>query len=124
MAKVIGKPTEIHAHGDKPKLIQEYIGLVNTKSEEASIARMKSPGGWVEPGQTPEFNEYSIVLTGTLRVKTKNETFEVNAGQAFVAEKDEWVQYSTPCPGGAEYFAVCIPAFSPQLVHRDEKQNS
>jgi quercetin dioxygenase-like cupin family protein len=124
MAKVIGKPMEIHAHGNKTKLIQEYIGRVNTKSQEVSIARMKSPEGWAEPGQTPVFNEYTIVFNGTLCVKTRNETFEVKAGQAFVALKGEWVQYSTPCPDGAEYIAVCIPAFSPQLVYRDEKKNS
>lgn len=121
MAKVIEKSTEITAHGNKPKIIQEFIGRVNSKSEDASIAKMNSSEGWIEPGQTPEFNEYTVVLNGTLCVKTRNKTFEVNAGQAFVAKKDEWVQYSTPCPGGAEYIAVCVPAFSPQLVHRDEK---
>ncbi len=120
MAEKIENPTEIPAQGNKPKLIQEYIGRVTTKSEDTSIAKMKSPEGWMEPGQTPEFNEYTIVLNGTLCVKTKDETFTVQAGQAFVATKGEWVQYSTPYPDGAEYIDVCIPAFGPHLVHRSE----
>jgi len=120
MAEKIENPTKIPAHGNKPKLIQEYIGRVTTKSEDTSIAKMKSPEGWMEPGQTPEFNEYTIVLNGTLCVKMKDETYTVQAGQAFVATKGEWVQYSTPYPDGAEYIAVCIPALGPHLVHRDE----
>ena len=120
MTKIIKKPTEIKAHGNKPKIIQEFIGRVNSNTENASIAKMKSPEGWVESGQTPEFDEYTIVLKGTLRVKTQKESFDVKAGEAFVASKGEWVQYSTPHGGGAEYVAVCVPAFSPKLVHRDE----
>jgi mannose-6-phosphate isomerase-like protein (cupin superfamily) len=120
MAKKIEKPTKIKAHGNKPKVIQEFIGLMNSNTGDASIARMNSPEGWIESGQTPEFDEYTVVLNGTLCVNTKEEKFEVKAGQAFISSKGEWVQYSTPYTGGAEYVAVCIPAFSPQLVHRDE----
>jgi quercetin dioxygenase-like cupin family protein len=120
MTRKIEKPTEIKAHGNKPKIIQEFIGRVNSDTEETSIARMNSPEGWIEPGQRPDFDEYTVVLKGTLCVATQKETFEVKAGEAFVASKGEWLQYSTPHPGGAEYVAVCIPAFSPQLVHRDE----
>ncbi len=120
MTGIIKAPTEIKAHGNKPKIIREFIGRLNTKTENASIAKMNSPEGWIEPGQTPEFDEYTVVLAGTLRVKTKSETFEVKAGQAFVASKGDWVQYSTPYAGGAEYIAVCVPAFGLQLVHRDE----
>jgi mannose-6-phosphate isomerase-like protein (cupin superfamily) len=120
MTKKIENPTEIKAHGNKPKIIQEFIGRMNSNTEDTSIAKMNSPEGWIESGQTPEFDEYSVVLNGTLCVKTKKETFEIKAGEAFVASKGEWVQYSTPHAGGAEYVAVCIPAFSPQLVHRDE----
>lgn len=120
MAKIIKKPTEIKAHGNKPKIIQEFIGQINTNTENISIAKMNSPEGWIESGQTPEFDEYTVVLNGTLRVKTKMESFDVKPGEAFVASKGEWVQYSTPLSGGAEYIAVCVPAFSPKLVHRDE----
>lgn len=116
----IEKPTEIKAHGNKPKIIQEFIGRMNSNTEDTSIAKMNSPEGWIESGQTPEFDEYTVVLNGTLCVKTKEETFAIKAGEAFVASKGEWVQYSTPHTGGAVYVAVCIPAFSPQLVHRDE----
>lgn len=119
MARIIQSPTEIKAQGNKPKIIQEFIGRVNTKTGNASVAKMKSPEGWIEPGQTPEFDEYSVVLNGILCVKTKKESCEVKAGQAFIALKGEWVQYSTPYSGGAEYIAVCVPAFSPQTVHRD-----
>jgi ethanolamine utilization protein EutQ (cupin superfamily) len=118
--KIIEKPTEIKAHGNKPKIIQEFIGRVNSNTEDASIAKMKSPEGWIEPGQTPEFDEYTLVINGTLSVKTKEDTFEIRAGQAIIASKGEWIQYSTPYAGGAEYVAVCLPSFSPQLVHRDE----
>jgi mannose-6-phosphate isomerase-like protein (cupin superfamily) len=120
MTKIIKRPTEIKAHGNKPKIIQEFIGRINSNTENASIAKMSSPEGWIESGQTPEFDEYTVVLNGTLRVKTTKESFDVKAGEAFVASKGEWVQYSTPYSGGAEYVAVCVPAFSPELVHRDE----
>jgi mannose-6-phosphate isomerase-like protein (cupin superfamily) len=120
MTLKIEKPTEIKAHGNKPKIIQEFIGCVNSHTEDISIAKMNSPEGWIEPGQTPEFDEYTVVLNGTLCVKTKEEKFEITAGQAVITSKGEWVQYSTPYAGGAEYIAVCLPAFSPQLVHRDE----
>lgn len=119
MAKHITGPSVVKAEGNKPKLIEEFIGRVNSKTSEASIAKMKSPEGWVEPGQTPEFDEYTIVLNGTLHVKTQNETFEVKAGQAVIIYSGEWVQYSTPHAGGAEYIAVCLPAFSMESVHRD-----
>lgn len=118
--KVI-KPTETKARGNKPKIIQEFIGRVNSNTEQVSIARMNSPEGWIESGQTPDFDEYTVVLSGTLQIKTKSESFEVKAGEAFMASKGEWVQYSTPYPGGAEYIAVCVPAFGPGLAHRDEE---
>ena len=119
MAAVISKPTVVAAAGNKPKLIEEFIGRVNSGDADVSVARMKSPGGWVEPGQTPEFDEYTIVLNGRLRVTTREGDVDVEAGQAVVARKGEWVQYSTPDPAGAEYIAVCLPAFSPGIVHRD-----
>jgi mannose-6-phosphate isomerase-like protein (cupin superfamily) len=120
MTRKIEKPTKIKAHGNKPKIIQEFIGRINSNTKDTSIAKMNSPEGWIESGQTPEFDEYSVVLNGTLCVKTKEETFEIKVGEAFVASKGEWVQYSTPYAEGAEYIAVCLPAFSPHLVHRDE----
>lgn len=119
MPTLIPKPTRITAAGNKPKLIDEYIGRVNSKTDATSIAHMRSPSGWSEPGQTPEFDEYTVVLKGLLRVKHKGGVIDVNAGQAIVAHKGEWVQYSTPGPDGAEYIAVCLPAFSPGTVHRD-----
>lgn len=119
MAKLIKNPSVIEAAGNKPKIIQEFIGNVNSKTNEISIARMQSPQGWVEPGQTPEFDEYTVVLEGCLHVKTKNAVYEVKAGSAIIIEKGEWVQYSTP-KEGAEYITVCLPAFSPDTVHRDE----
>jgi len=119
MPTIIKSPTIIEAAGNKPKIIEEFIGSVNSKTAAVSIARMKSPEGWIEPGQNPEFDEYTVVLSGSLRVATKTEVFEVSAGQAIIAHHDEWVQYSTPKPGGAEYIAVCLPSFSPQTVHRD-----
>ncbi len=119
MAKFISKPTVIEAAGSKPKLIEEFIGRVNSGTSDLSIARMKSPEGWLEPGQTPQFDEYTVVLKGTLRVETKKETFEVAAGQAVITYKGEWVRYSSPHAGGAEYIAVCLPAFSPDTVKRD-----
>jgi mannose-6-phosphate isomerase-like protein (cupin superfamily) len=103
-----------------PKRIEEFIGRVNSKTDSVSIARMKSPSGWTEPGQTPEFDEYTIVLRGFLRVTTRTGVIDVKAGQAIIANRGEWVQYSTPGPDGAEYFAVCLPAFSQGAVHRDE----
>ena len=120
MAKIIQSPTIINAAGNKPKLIEEYIGRVNSESSAVSIARMKSPAGWVEPGQTPEFDEYTVVLKGRLRVKTHQKTYNISAGQAIIVQAGEWVQYSSPEPEGAEYIAVCLPAFSPETVHRDE----
>jgi quercetin dioxygenase-like cupin family protein len=115
----IVQPKIIRAAGNKPKLIEEYIGRVNSKTEPVSVARMKSPGGWVEPGQAPDFDEYTIVLQGKLRVTTRAGVIDVHAGQAVIAHRGEWVQYSTPDAEGAEYIAVCLPAFSPALVHRD-----
>lgn len=120
MPKKIESPTVIKAAGNKPKQIEEYVGRVNSKTDEISIARMKSPGGWIEPGQMPEFDEYTLVLRGMLRVETRNETFDIQAGQAVIVPRGEWVRYSTPGPEGAEYVAVCLPAFSPEAVHRDE----
>jgi ethanolamine utilization protein EutQ (cupin superfamily) len=117
MATLIKQPTVIQAAGNKPKQIEEFIGRVNSKTEAVSIARMKSPPGWVEAGQTPEFDEYSVVLQGMLRVTTREGTIDVAAGQAVITPAGQWVQYSTP--EGAEYMAVCLPAFSPQTVHRD-----
>jgi mannose-6-phosphate isomerase-like protein (cupin superfamily) len=119
MPELIRKPTIIASAGNLPKRIAEYIGLVNSATEAVSIARMESPQGWIEPGQTPEFDEYTVVLRGALRVETTSGTFDVQAGQAIVAHRGEWVRYSTPEPGGAEYIAVCLPAFSPRLVHRE-----
>ena len=120
MATLISTPTIIPAAGNKPKIIAEYIGNVNSKNGNVSIAKMKSPDGWLEPGQTPEFDEFTVVLAGTLKVETKEEIFLVKEGQAIIAHKGEWVRYSSPEPEGAEYIAVCLPAFSPVLVHRDE----
>ena len=120
MAKHIKSPTKIEAAGNKSKIIEEYIGRVNTGSEDTSIARMKSPQGWVEPGQTPEFDEYTLVIKGLLRVETKDEVYEVREGEAIVVKSGEWVRYSSPGADGAEYVAVCLPAFSPDTVHRDE----
>jgi mannose-6-phosphate isomerase-like protein (cupin superfamily) len=120
MASLIEKPTVVQAAGTKPKLIEEFIGRVNTGMNSVSIARMKSPAGWVEPGQTPEFDEHTIVLKGMLRVSTKSETIDVRAGQAVTVRAGEWIQYSTPEADGAEYIAVCMPAFSMDTVHRDE----
>lgn len=119
MAKLISGPTIVEAAGNKPKIIEEYVGRVNSSDDVLSVARMKSPSGWVEPGQTPEFDEYTLVLRGTLRVTTTDGTIDVNPGQAIVAARGEWVQYSTPGPEGAEYVAICLPAFSLSTVHRD-----
>ena len=118
MPRLIEKPTRIQAAGTKPKLIDEYVGRVNSATSALSIAHMRSPAGWEEPGQTPEFDEYTVVLSGTLRVRSRAGDLEVRAGQAVIAAKGEWIQYSTP--EGAEYIAVCLPAFSPETVHREE----
>ncbi len=115
----IEKPSRVTAAGNKPKLIDEYIGRVNTGNENVSIAHMRSPGGWIEPGQTPEFEEYTVVLKGVLRVETKTGVRDIAAGQAVITPKGEWVRYSTPHEDGAEYIAVCSPAFSMDTVHRD-----
>ena len=120
MAKLIATPTRIEAAGNKPKIIEEYIGHVNSGTSAVSIAHMKSPPGWVEPGQTPEFDEYTVVLSGTLRVEGRDQVLEVKGGQAVIVPKGEWVRYSTPEDSGADYVAVCLPGFSPQTVHRDE----
>ena len=120
MPTPIPQPTRIQAAGNKPKLIDEYIGRVNSKTAATSIAHMRSPQGWVEPGQTPEFDEYTIVLKGMLRVEHKEGSLDVHAGQAIIAHAGQWVRYSTPHDGGAEYIAVCLPAFSMDTVHRDE----
>src|SRR5512144_2589253 len=119
--KHIQEPSIIQAAGRPPKQIEEFIGRVNSQTSEVSIARMTSPAGWSEPGQTPEFNEYTVVLRGTLSVKFKDREVEVSAGQAIIVQAGGWVQYSSPYAGGAEYIAVCVPAFSPETVHRDLK---
>ena len=120
MSRLIHQPTRIEAAGNPPKSIEEFVGRVNSQTEQLSIARMKSPSGWSEPGQTPEFDEYTVVLAGTLHVKLKGQEFDVAAGQAIIINAGEWVQYSTPGEHGAEYIAVCLPAFSLDTVHRDE----
>ena len=117
----IEKPTIIAPAGNLPKRIAEFVGRVNTGTAEVSIAHMTSPPGWREPGQRPEFDEYTVVLRGSLRVETAGGAVEVGAGQGIVAQKGEWVRYSTPGPEGAEYVAVCLPAFSPGAVHRDQE---
>jgi len=117
----IDKPAIIEAAGNKPKVIEEYIGRVNSRTSDLSIAHMVSPAGWEEPGQKPEFNEYTVVLKGMLRVKTKTRELDIQAGEAIIVEANEWVQYSTPHDNGAEYIAVCLPAFSPDSVHRDDQ---
>lgn len=117
--RLIETPTVIPAAGTKPKIIREHVGRVNTKTAEVSIAHMTSPEGWEEPGQTPEFDEYTIVLKGTLTVAFQSGTIKVKAGQSVMTPAGTWVRYSTPDPDGAEYIAVCLPAFSPETVHRD-----
>lgn len=123
MPTLIPSPSIVKAAGNKPKIIEEFIGRVNSHTSGVSIARMRSPGGWVEPSQTPEFDEYTVVLHGTLRVVTKTGSMDVSAGTAIIVTKGEWVQYSSPEPDGAEYIAVCLPAFSPDIVHRDIDPN-
>jgi mannose-6-phosphate isomerase-like protein (cupin superfamily) len=119
MPTLIARPSRIEAAGTKPKLIDEYVGRVNTGQDRVSIAHMRSPGGWAEPGQKPEFDEYTVVLRGVLHVEHPDGQLQVHAGQAVVVRAGEWVRYSTPGDEGAEYIAVCIPAFSPATVHRD-----
>jgi ethanolamine utilization protein EutQ (cupin superfamily) len=119
MPTFISQPTRVTAAGNKPKLIDEYVGRVNSKTSAASVAHMRSPQGWEEPGQKPEFDEFTIVLKGMLRVQHEDGALDVNAGQAVIAHRGEWVKYSTPQDGGAEYIAVCLPAFSMDTVHRD-----
>ena len=122
MAKYIKSPSIVEAAGTKGKIIKEFFGNVNSKTSEVSIARMKSPQGWEEPGQTPDFNEYTLVLKGKLKLKTREKEIIISVGEAGMTEKGEWIQYSTPLKGGAEYIAVCVPAFSPSTVHRDDEK--
>jgi hypothetical protein len=119
MPRLIGKPSIVHAAGTPPKRIEEYAGRVNSGHDSVSVARMVSPEGWAEPGQRPEFEEITLVLKGLLRVEHEAGVLDVRAGQGVVTRPGEWIRYSTPEPGGAEYVAVCLPAFSPQTVHRD-----
>ncbi|HAW30812.1 cupin domain-containing protein [Gimesia maris] len=119
MPRYIELPTIVKAAGNKPKQIEEFVGRVNTGDESISVARMVSPGGWVEPAQSPEFQEMSVVLKGVLHVETKLGKFEVKTGQAIILDAGEWVRYSTPGSEGAEYIAICLPAFSPETVHRE-----
>jgi mannose-6-phosphate isomerase-like protein (cupin superfamily) len=122
MPTLIRKPARVEAAGSKPKLIDEYIGRVNSGHTNVSIAHMRSPAGWLEPGQTPEFEEYTLVLKGMLRVKHHDGVLEVRPGQAVVVHPGEWIEYSTPEAEGAEYVAVCVPAFSLETVHRDKSE--
>jgi quercetin dioxygenase-like cupin family protein len=119
MVQHVDRPTRIAAHGEPPKVIEEYLGRLNTGTAAVSVARMVSPAGWVEPGQTPEFDEYTVVLRGTLRVETRDGVQDVIAGEAIITAAGEWVRYSSPHEGGAEYIAVCVPAFSPETVWRE-----
>ena len=119
MPTLISQPTLMDSAGNKPKRIEEFVGRVNSRTEQASVARMRSPCGWQEPGQTPQFDEYTIVLKGMLRVEHRQGIIDVAAGQAVIVNKGEWVRYSTPGAEGAAYIAVCVPAFSPLTVHRD-----
>jgi quercetin dioxygenase-like cupin family protein len=122
MANLIKNPSIIKAAGTGGKIIEEFFGRVNTETSEVSIAHMKSPQGWSEPRQRPEFNEYTVVLKGSVKVETNGTEFIISEGQAVMTEKNEWVRYSTPFEGGAEYIAVCVPAFSPGVVHRDPEE--
>jgi len=121
MPQFIESPSVIKAAGNKEKIIREFFGHVNSKTSEVSIAQMKSPEGWTEPGQSPEFNEYTVVLKGKLKITTKDQEYVITEGQGIMTGKDEWVRYSTPFEGGAEYIAVCLPAFSPDIVKRDNE---
>jgi mannose-6-phosphate isomerase-like protein (cupin superfamily) len=120
MVQIIKSPALIKAAGTGEKIIKEFFGRVSSKSSEASVALMNSPEGWTEPGQCPGFDEYTIVLKGSLKIKTKTEEFIVKEGMGILTSKNEWVQYSSPFKGGAEYVAVCLPAFSPDIVNRDQ----
>ena len=120
MPQIIEAPTRIEAAGTKPKVIDEFVGRVNTGDERVSVARMVSPEGWVEPGQRPDFDEYTVVIDGALHVEHEGGALDVRAGQGVLVAAGEWVRYSTPEPGGAHYVAICLPAFSPDTVHRDE----
>ena len=122
MVQLIKWPAVIKAAGNKEKIIKEFFGNVNSKTSEVSIAHMESPEGWIEPGQRPEFNEYTVVLRGKLKIATKNEEFVISEGQGIMTSKGEWVRYSTPFEDGAEYIAVCLPAFAPQMAHRDKTE--
>ncbi len=119
MPTLVKKPSVIEAAGSRPKIIEEFVGRVNSRTEAVSVARMRSPSGWEEPGQTPEFDEYTLVLAGMLRVESRNGSIDVRAGEAVIAHHGEWTRYSSPGPEGAEYIAICLPAFSPDTVHRD-----
>lgn len=119
MPQLIPQPKQITAAGNKPKLIREYIGRANSQTSAVSVAHMQSPAGWAEPGQRPEFDEYTVVLKGTVRVESERDSLDVKAGQGVIVRAGEWVRYSTPGPEGADYFAICLPAFSPETVHRD-----
>ena len=121
MPTLIGSPARIEAAGNKPKIIEEYIGRVNSRHEGISVAKMTSPGGWEEPGQTPEFEEYTVVLKGLLRVEYRGGFLDIRAGQAVIAHPGEWIRYSSPDADGAEYIAICLPAFAPFSVHRDDE---
>ena len=121
MPKLIENPQLIEATGNPPKQIEEFVGRVNSGHEQVSVARMKSPAGWSEPGQRPQFQEITVVLAGKLRVDYESGALEVQAGQVVIAEPGEWIRYSTPDPAGAEYIAVCLPAFSSETVHRDRQ---
>jgi mannose-6-phosphate isomerase-like protein (cupin superfamily) len=120
MIKLIQSPKMIKAEGNMPKAINEFFGRVNSQTSEISIARMQSPAGWEEPGQEPEFDEYTVVLKGTLRVETRKDDFYVHQNQAIMVGQGEWVRYSSPGEEGAEYIAICLPAFSPEKVNRDQ----
>ena len=119
MPEWIAGPTRVEAAGNKPKFIDEFVGRVNSQESALSIARMRSPEGWIEPGQTPDFDEYTVVLAGRLKVEHRGGAIDVTAGQAVVVRRGEWVRYSTPDPDGAEYIAVCVPAFTLDGAHRD-----
>ena len=123
MPELIENPSRVEAAGTKPKLIDEFVGRVNTGEERLSVARMNSPQGWVEPGQRPDFDEWTLVRDGTLTVEHETGSVDVRAGQGILVRGGEWVRYSTPYPGGAEYVAVCLPAFSPDTVHRDDDES-
>ena len=119
MPTLVTHPSYVQAAGNKPKVIEEYVGRIRTGDSQLSIARMRSPAGWVEPGQTPAFDEYTLVLRGTLRVESRDGSLDAVTGQAVIVRAGEWVRYSTPTHEGADYLAICLPAFSPDTVHRD-----